>query len=81
MVPLVLAAMFFGLVTTASGQRRGQPWPPGGYGNIVQSWYRPSSHPRRVVPSGQFFWKTGVPDADQHRNSRSDRHLSFSGVR
>ncbi len=35
MIPLVLAAMFLGLVTTASGQRRGPSWSPGGYGNIV----------------------------------------------
>lgn len=32
MIPIVLAAMFLCLVTTASGQRRGQS---GGYGNIV----------------------------------------------
>lgn len=35
MIPLVLAAMFLGLVTTASGQRRGQSWSLGGFGNIV----------------------------------------------
>lgn len=35
MIPLVLAAMFLGLVTTASGQRRGPPRPLGGYGSIV----------------------------------------------
>jgi hypothetical protein len=35
LIPLVLAAMFLGLVSTASGQRRGPSWSPGGYGNIA----------------------------------------------
>src|ERR1700733_13124129 len=34
MIPLVLAAMFLGLVTTASGQRRGLSWSPGGIGHV-----------------------------------------------
>src|ERR1700722_15321457 len=34
MIPLVLAAMFLGLVATASGQHRGQSWSPGQSGNI-----------------------------------------------
>jgi hypothetical protein len=48
MVPLVLAAMFLGLVTTASGQRRGQPLPPGGYGNI----FRPATGHTPTTPAG-----------------------------
>ena len=34
MIPLVLAAMFLGLVTTASGQRRGLSWSPAGIGHF-----------------------------------------------
>ena len=54
MVPLVLAAMFLGLVTTASGQPRGLPLSPGGYGNIVRpATGNPPVHP--VVAWHNFF--------------------------
>ncbi len=52
MVPLVLAAMFLGLVTTASGQRRVQPLPPRGYGNIVH----PGTGHTPVTPAGSAGW-------------------------
>jgi hypothetical protein len=52
MVPLVLAAMFLGLVTTASGQRRGQPWPLGGYGNVVH----PGKGQAPITPVGRAVW-------------------------
>jgi hypothetical protein len=51
-VPLVLAAMFLGLVTTASGQHRGQPWPLGGYGNIAH----PGTGQAPITPAGGAAW-------------------------
>ena len=50
MLPLVLAAMFLGLVTTAFGQRRGQFWSPGGYGNVL---YPGTGH---APPPGGVAW-------------------------
>ena len=52
MIPLVLAAMFLGLVTTASGQHRGQPWPLGGYGNIAH----PGTGQAPITPAGGAAW-------------------------
>jgi hypothetical protein len=52
MIPLVLAAMLLGLVTTASGQRRGLPWSPGVYGNIVHR----STGQVPVTPPGRAVW-------------------------
>ena len=51
MVPLVLAAMFLGLVTMASGQRRGQSWSPGGYGSTLSpgNGYVPATRPGRPI--------------------------------
>jgi hypothetical protein len=54
MIPLVLAAMFLGLVTTASGQRRGQPGSPGGYGNIVH----PGTGHASFTPLSRAAWPT-----------------------
>ena len=51
MIPLVFAAAFFGLVTTASGQRRGQPSSPGGYGILH---FRTGHVP--VTPPGRPAW-------------------------
>jgi hypothetical protein len=49
MIPLVLAAMFLGLVTTAFGQRRAQMWPLGGHGSTLYSGtsHAPVTAPRR----------------------------------
>lgn len=52
MIPLVFTALFFGLVTTAPGQRRGQPASPGGYGSIH---YRGTGHVP-VTPPGRPVW-------------------------
>ncbi len=52
MIPLVLAAMFLGLVTTASGQRRGQSWSPGGYGSIAY----PGIGHAPATPAGGAAW-------------------------
>jgi hypothetical protein len=49
MIPLVLAAMFLGLVTTASGQRRGLPSSPSGYGGIL---YPGASHAPSMPANG-----------------------------
>ena len=51
MLPLVLA-MFLGLVTTAFGQRRGQYWSPGGYGNVLY----PGTGHAPVTPPGGGAW-------------------------
>jgi len=52
MLPLVLAAIFFGLVTTAFGQRRGPYWSLGGYGNILY----PGTGHAPVTPPGGAAW-------------------------
>ncbi len=52
MLPLVLAAMFLGLVTTAFGQRRGPYWSLGGYGNILY----PGIGHAPVTPPGGGAW-------------------------
>ena len=52
MLPLVLAVLFLGLVTTASGQRRGQYWSLGGYGNILY----PGTGHAPVTPPGGGAW-------------------------
>ncbi len=51
MIPLVLVAMFLGVVTTASGQRRGQSWSPGGNGGMLYpgNGYVPATAPGRPV--------------------------------
>jgi hypothetical protein len=51
MIPLVLAAMFLGLATTASAQRRGQSWSPGGNGGTLYhgNGYVPATPPGRPV--------------------------------
>ncbi len=56
MIPLVLAAMFLGLVTTASGQRRGQTWSPGGHGSIL---YSGTGH-APVTPPGRPAWTNSL---------------------
>jgi hypothetical protein len=52
MIPLVLVAMFLGLVTTASAQRRGPTWSPGGHGGtlVPGNGYVPGTTP------GRPFW-------------------------
>ena len=79
MIPLVLAAMFLGLVTSASGQRRGLP------GGSSLSWCRPCSrHTSGSCRLARSSWKTGVRSATglgKRRNSRRDRRYSCSGVR
>jgi len=52
MIPLVLAALFLGLVTTALGQRRGPYWSLGGYGNILY----PGTGHAPVTPPGGVAW-------------------------
>jgi hypothetical protein len=52
MVPLVLVAMFFGLVTTASSQRRGPIWPLGGYSNNIH----PGTGHAPITPVGRAVW-------------------------
>ena len=56
MIALVLAAMFLGLVTTASGQRRAQTWPLGGHGSIL---YSGTGH-APVTPPGRPAWPNSL---------------------
>jgi hypothetical protein len=49
---LLVLAMFLGLVSTAFGQRRGQYWSPGGYGNILY----PGTGHAPVTPPGGGAW-------------------------
>ncbi len=85
MIALVLAAMFLGLVTTASGQRRCSDVATRRIRQHSLFWYRPCSrHTSGSSRLAQFSWKIGVHSATflrEHRNSRRDRRYTYAGVR
>ena len=83
MIPLVFAAVFFGLITTASGQRRGQPGQQAGTVNSL-SGIGHVPHTSRSFRVAQFSWTMGVSRATglrEHCTSRRDRRDTCSSVR